>query len=173
MMPSRYWSPHLLVLGPNQVLGHQDKTKWGKSRKHQNPTKYCGGRRCQSSKCENYKQGRVIVAVVYKSIQPLSKKKNGEAVEATSKTFIMSLIKDEDIKKTITTSILLAKVKETKSKSALSLEEQARQAVKVKKKLVSKKLNSTLPYAVPKRNLSTSDVLQHSLKFSKNKTSGI
>eukprot|EP00957_Ditylum_brightwellii_P113554 8658288-Ditylum_brightwellii.AAC.1 len=103
----------------------------------------------------------------------LAKKNNGDATKETSKAFIMSLLKDKDIEKTIRASVLSAKVKETKAMPALMSEAKARQAVKVKKELVSKKLISTGPYATPKRKVSISDIMQHSLNLPKNKTSGI
>eukprot|EP00957_Ditylum_brightwellii_P036505 2764557-Ditylum_brightwellii.AAC.1 len=82
-------------------------------------------------------------------MKSLVKKKGCEATDETSKTFIMSLFEDED-KKAITASVLSAKVKETKTKHALSLEALVRQAVTIKKEQVAKRLIGTAPYNAPK-----------------------
>eukprot|EP00957_Ditylum_brightwellii_P023481 1772018-Ditylum_brightwellii.AAC.1 len=101
------------------------------------------------------------------------KKKDGEATDETSKAFIMAILKDEDVKKAIRASLLSAKIKETEANPALSSEVQTRQAVAIKKEQVSKKLVCTAPYTAPKRQVSISDVMQHSLNFPKNKTSRV
>eukprot|EP00957_Ditylum_brightwellii_P065613 4976278-Ditylum_brightwellii.AAC.1 len=61
-----------------------------------------GGKgKCPHSNQENNKQGRAIAASVYKNMKTISKKKEEVGEVNLSKALIISLFKDEDVKKTI------------------------------------------------------------------------